>query len=413
MEDGLSEEMSDELDEMRPYLCLPLQYTHYTWRPILRQISETLLRITINRDNTPKMASDAFNCHIILPGLVQGKRNQIIAKRKNSKHRNSSSRVLDFLNGINSHTDPISAIYEEAQSQYRSIQKRKWNKRVPTVGSQKRKCEKLIGEGRFSTAMNQVATIIDLEEGREIPEPKDLQTIKDTVHSLHPQADERDLLPELDCGRVYPEISFDMEELVEAVSKLNFGSAPGSSGWSFRSMDAILSINEGDDNSHLKTILNFFNRAVAGDLPTEVFQIWATSRSVLIPKNDNAFRPLGIGECFLRLLSKMLNDKVKTELGERLAPLQLCVGIKGGAEIGARLAHKTYGSDKLPQMKIDIVNAFNSIPRELVLKGLERYYPGLIPFYTALHSSASPLCISTGETVGFSSLVLDKGIRWQ
>jgi hypothetical protein len=160
----LSEEMSDELDEMRPYLCSPLQYTHYTWRPVLRQISEKLLTATLNRESTPRAAADAFNCHIILPGLVQGKRNQIIAKRKSSRQKHSSPRVLDLLNAFNAHTNPITAIYKEAQAQYRTIQKRKWNKRVPTVGSQKRKCEKLIGEGRFSTAMTQVATITRVEK---------------------------------------------------------------------------------------------------------------------------------------------------------------------------------------------------------------------------------------------------------
>ena len=258
--------------------------------------------------------------------------------------------------------------------------------------------------------MTHIATLIDLEEGREIPVPKDIQAIIDTVGRLHPQADDMDVLPELDREHGYPNISFDIEELTEAVSKLNYGSAPGSSGWSFRSLGAILSIKEETEStSHLQTVLDFFNCAVAGNLPPEVFEIWATSRSVLIPKNDNAFRPLGIGECLLRLISKMLNDKVKTELGEKLAPLQLCVGIKGGAEIGARMAQKTYGVDKLTQMLIDIENAFNSMPRNLVLRGLKKYCPELIPFFTALYRTRSPLCLSTGETVGYSSTGVRQG----
>jgi hypothetical protein len=267
--------------------------------------------------------------------------------------------------------------------------------------------------GQILHGYDPVATIIDLDEGREIPEPKDLEAIKDAVHRLHPQADDLDLLPEPRPGRIYPKIIFDMEELNEAVSKLNFGSAPGSSGWSFRSMDAILSIKEGDDDSHLKMVLDFFNRAVAGDLPTEVYQIWTTSRSVLIPKNDSAFRPLGIGECFLRLLSKMLNDKVKTELGEKLAPLQLCVGIKGGAEIGARLAQKTFGTEKLPQMEIDLENAFNSVPRSLVLKGLENIIPDSspsTPLSTVLPPHYAYPRVKPSDT---HPQEFDKGTRWR
>jgi hypothetical protein len=118
----------------------------------------------MDKGNTPRTAADAFSCHIILPGLVQGKRNQIIAKRRSSKNKNTSMRVFDFLNALASHNDPVSALFLEARAQFRTIRKRTWNKRVPTIGSQKKKCEKLINEGRFSTAMAHIASIIDLEE---------------------------------------------------------------------------------------------------------------------------------------------------------------------------------------------------------------------------------------------------------
>ena len=393
---------------MRPYFCTPLQYTHFTWRNPLRQISESLLKSTMKRSGEPRTVADAFNCLIILPGMVQCKRNLLNAANKKRRSSRSTYRVLDFLNDISSHTDPIRAILHEARALEAAI-KRKWNKRVPTIDSQKRKCEKLINDGRYSTAMTHVATIIDLEEGREIPEPKDIKEVEEIVNKLHPSSDETDKLPEISKDQPFPTISFSMDDLVEAVNKLNFGSAPGSSGWSFRSISALLSINEGDDDSHLKTMLEFFNRAVAGDLPDEVFRIWAVSRSVLIPKNENALRPLGIGECFLRIVSKMLNDKVKSELGEKLAPLQLCVGIKGGAEIGAKLAQKVFEFDKLPQIEIDIENAFNSMSRGRIHNGLRKYAPEIIPFFNKLYKEASPLCLSTGVTVGYSSTGVRQG----
>ena len=404
----LSGDDSEELEEMRPFFCTPLQYTHFTWRNPLRLISESLLKSTMKRSGEPRSVTDAFNCLIILPGMVQCKRNLLNASNKKRRSSRSTYRVLDFLNDISSHTDPIRAILHEARALEAAI-KRKWNKRVPTIDSQKRKCEKLINDGRYSTAMTHVATIIDLEEGREIPEPKDIKEVEEIVDKLHPSSDETDKLPEISKDHPFPTISFSMDDLVEAVNKLNFGSAPGSSGWSFRSISALLSINEGDDDSHLKTMLEFFNRAVAGDLPDEVFRIWAVSRSVLIPKNENALRPLGIGECFLRIVSKMLNDKVKTELGEKLAPLQLCVGIKGGAEIGAKLAQKVFEIDKLPQIEIDVENAFNSMSRGRIYDGLCKYAPGIVPFFTKLYKEASPLCLSTGETVGYSSTGVRQG----
>ena len=108
----------------------------------------------------------------------------------------------------------------------------------------------------------------------------------------------------------------------------------------------------------------------------------------------------------------MLSDRVKTELGKKLAPLQLCVGIKGGAEIGAKLSQIFYEIDKKSQMAIDIENAFNSIPRGVVHKGLNKRCSGAVPFFTKLHCFASKLILSTGETVDTPLLVSDREILW-
>ena len=405
----MTEEMSIELNDARPYFCIPLQYTHVTWRRPLKRISEKLLLMTMNRQSETQLANDAFVCTIILPGLVQYKRSQIMRDRKKKARRDNPERILDFLNNLEAKQNPILSIYEEIKIHLTHIVNRGKNRKVPTITSQKKRCEALIGDGRYSTAMSVVSSILDLDEGREIPVPKDLKTVEEIISKLHPEADESDYIPDLDPEHKYPRLSFTMEELKEAIDKLKFGSAPGSSGWTFRSISAILSMDEGEDSSHLQTVLDFFNRAIVGDLPKEIFQIWATSRSVLIPKGSNGFRPLCIGECFLRLVSKMLNDKVKAELGEALAPHQLCVGIKGGAEIGAKLAQIFFGENKMSTLAIDIENAFGTISRGLILKGLKKLCPALIPFYTSLHSFASPLHLTTGELVGYSSTGVRQG----
>ena len=148
----LSGDDSEELEEMRPFFCTPLQYTHFTWRNPLRLISESLLKSTMKRSGEPRSVTDAFNCLFILPGMVQCKRNLLNAANKKRRSSRSTYRVLDFLNDISSHTDPIRAILHEARALEAAI-KRKWNKRVPTIDSQKRKCEKLINDGRYFTQL--------------------------------------------------------------------------------------------------------------------------------------------------------------------------------------------------------------------------------------------------------------------
>ena len=148
----ISEDDSQELEEMRPYFCTPLQYTHFTWRSPLRQILESLLKFTMVRSDNPRTAADAFNCLTILPGIVQCKRNLLSSSTKKKRSTKAPNRILDFLNNISSHNDPIRAILHEARA-LETVIKRKWNKRIPTIDSQKRKCEKFIKEGRYSTAM--------------------------------------------------------------------------------------------------------------------------------------------------------------------------------------------------------------------------------------------------------------------
>jgi hypothetical protein len=55
---------------------------------------------------------------------------------------------------------------------------------------------------------------------------------------------------------------------------------------------------------------------------------WIESRAVLLPKGENRFRPLGIGETWYRVLTRTLLRVVGPGVGQALSPLQFGCGIR-------------------------------------------------------------------------------------
>ena len=132
-------------------------------------------------------------------------------------------------------------------------------------------------------------------------------------------------------------------------------------------------------------------------------------RLCLIPKSDNqlqpTYRPIGVGETTFRLLGRTILAKAGKELGQKIAPQQLAVGIAGGVEIAASIAgmleaiNDSQPAEDTPfaMMSIDIKNAFNSIRRSYVLQGLRSYCPALIPFFHTVYGKTVNLRLSDGS----------------
>jgi hypothetical protein len=68
----------------------------------------------------------------------------------------------------------------------------------------------------------------------------------------------------------------------------------------------------------------------------------ALVRSIVFDKPDGGKRPVAIGEGLYRFIWKCVMKVVGQQLGRKLMPLQLAVGVPGGCEIGARMAQLAY-----------------------------------------------------------------------
>ena len=152
----------------------------------------------------------------------------------------------------------------------------------------------------------------------------------------------------------------------------------------------------------VEEITCLFNRSLSGAVADGVVALWSTGRAALIPKPDGSWRPLGMGECWYRLMGRVIVQAYSEEVGERLAPLQLCVGVTAGCEIAARMAQMVMsipdvGDERMCLVQLDISNAFNEIPRGKVALAVRKYAPKLLRWFRSFYGRATGLRTASGE----------------
>ena len=116
---------------------------------------------------------------------------------------------------------------------------------------------------------------------------------------------------------------------------------------------------------------------------------------VAIPKKDGGLRPIAVGECIRRLAGKVAMETVGRSIGAEMCPLQVGVGVAGGAEavIHASRSWQKQNrgrSDKI-FAQVDLENAFNSIFRTHVRQIARERMPSLTPWVDFCYASDTAL----------------------
>ena len=140
--------------------------------------------------------------------------------------------------------------------------------------------------------------------------------------------------------------------------------------------------------------MHLLNAMLAGRVRRE---FWTPSRAVLIPKGSDQWRPLGIGESWYRLMGRCAMQTLRSTVGPKLTPLQLGVGVSGGCEIAGRLAQLMLDADSDNVLiNLDLANAFNTIPREMMWTGLRYFCPELAHWFLWAYGAPTELRTSDG-----------------
>jgi hypothetical protein len=237
----------------------------------------------------------------------------------------------------------------------------------------------------------------------------------EAMRKLNPKATVRDDLNRNVAGdgaaEAERQATIDMKiskaDLKLVIKRLETRSSHGSTGWTFKLIKSLC--GNRSTNDLFNQLLVLFNRMLKGEISEEAAEILGFCRGTLIGKPDGTHRPICISCAVYRLFGKVASDALSRTVGEKLAPVQLALGIRNGCEIGARNANLVYHSDGRSLVKYDVKNAFNTIPREVVLDGLKRYCPELVKWFKLFYGRKVQIRKSSGEFLCFNETGVRQG----
>jgi Reverse transcriptase (RNA-dependent DNA polymerase) len=160
-------------------------------------------------------------------------------------------------------------------------------------------------------------------------------------------------------------------------------------------------------------VTNLVNRLASGRAPTS-FAPWLCGAPLTAISTPNgAVRPIAVGEVIRRLVAKCLMARVRQPAQALLAPLQLGVAVKGGAEAIVHTVRRliTHHLDAAVSpdgalLQVDFSNAFNLVRGDAFCQSTLEHFPALGPWVTSCYDSPSHLFYEV-ETVCNSA----RGVR--
>ena len=120
------------------------------------------------------------------------------------------------------------------------------------------------------------------------------------------------------------------EEVVRcAVNSFPVGSSGGPNCLLPQHLKDLIGVN--GDPEMLSSLTNFVNKVLEGNLPVSIAQIFYGGSLIALKKKDGGIRPITIGYTLRRLVAKCANSAVIDRIAALLSPIQVGVGVKGGA----------------------------------------------------------------------------------
>ena len=215
------------------------------------------------------------------------------------------------------------------------------------------------------------------------PLPEDIFS---ALQALHPQNPP----PTLPLGPCIIGDDFTVEEVAECLSSFRSGSAGGYSGLMADHIKASASPSLARVHWSLARLTSDF---AWGRLMPETAALLGGARLVPIGKPDGGVRPIAVGELIRRLAGKLLISRYQPEIAKSLCPVQLGVGVKGGAE---SIIHKVRSWSIQPPafhgiLQLDFSNAFNCLDRTKMLASIAKHAPIFLPYAISCYSRPANL----------------------
>lgn len=379
----------------------PIFRLHHSWKNDMATIATCLIRRAI----APNEFQAAISALLVFPGLITEWRFvergtiQGILRVLAEAATLHPTRLADIIIGLGQRN------LEKVVARRR--QREVTESSSPRVGKLAARVDGLAREGRLKKATAILSDIRAVLNGEQtMREPRLTPSVMQTMCSeLFPTANEDDDLTQLDASTMpsAAPLVITRDDVATCLDRLYVGSAAGASGWTNYLLRTLFI---GNDEA-IAAITHLFNLILEGQVDISCLN---ESRLVFIPKRSNGYRPLGIGDCWYRLLGRVVLKAIGADVGLHLLPMQLGVGVAGGCEIGARLPQVL--TRLLPHhcvIALDVSNAFGTLRRLHIARGLAQYAPCLLPFFRRAYGGGSALVSSTGILVGSASTGVKQG----
>jgi Reverse transcriptase (RNA-dependent DNA polymerase) len=231
--------------------------------------------------------------------------------------------------------------------------------------------------------------------------------------ALHPPAVSG---PVLDRSVLPPPTLISASEVESALSGFLRGSGPGASGLRHSHLSDMLHAPSPQAAALASdAITNLVNRLASGRAPTSFAPWLCGAPPTALAKPNGGVRPIAVGEVIRRLVAKCLMARVRQLAQALLAPLELGVAVKGGAEAIVHTVRRliTHHLDAAVSsdwalLQVDFSNAFNLVRRDVFCQSTLEYFPALGPWVTWYYDSPSHLFYK-GEIVCSSARDVQQG----
>jgi hypothetical protein len=386
-----------------------LYNVHPIWRDGIKKVATALLVKAINAPTDPYGSYRAIVALQLLPGIIC----------YTGEHTSNFGKPIRVLEAMEAAEDLVTHILDLATSMRKfqgSPEATAGVRRARRLGSAPaiaksvlaREATKRVAEGRTKVGLKiaeQLQETIDhpnrADERRTFP----IEQLKEAVERLFPAASEFDILPTADTLDP-PPLVMSSHEISTTIRGLQVDSSNGCSAWTNKLVMILAVHGPEDEQAHfIELLTELGNLYLAGNLHPLCRDLLNMGRAVPIGKKDGGIRIIVVGDVIVRVWNRVACGLVSQGVGERLAPLQVGVGISSGCEIAAHMHDLQYSRTEetaTPHglLPIDAENAYNKAYRQSILEGTKTYCPVLVRAFKFNYGKPSELRASDGTVIG-------------
>ena len=214
------------------------------------------------------------------------------------------------------------------------------------------------------------------------------------LKSKHPQQAMSYRSPPAPENNPVPQISIEESAVRAVIKSFQAGSSGGIAGLKPQHLKDMTSALTGDAGiTLLRSLTEFTNLCLLGRIPNEIQPIFCGASLCALKKVDGSIRPIAVGCTLRRLVAKAACFTVKESTSSLFVPTQLGFGVSRAAEAAVHVTRCYVDNLKPGQgiLKLDFINAFNTIHRDSMLQAVLDELLGLYSFIHKCYANSSYL----------------------